>query len=410
MKSRLVLIGNGMAGMRVVETLCQLAPERYQITVLGKEAHGNYNRIQLSPLLAGEKSLGDILIHDAAWYDDNGVTFYPSTEVTSIDRANKAVQCADGRLFEYDQLLLGTGSNPFILPIPGNDLTGVISFRDIQDVDAMLAASEKGGHAVVIGGGLLGLEAAYGLHKQGMQVTVVHIMADLMERQLDTEAAAMLKESLEGKGLRFEMQAKTVALHGDEQVQSQVQSVEFADGRTIPADLVVMAAGIRPNIGLAQDAGLDCERGVLVNDAMQTSDAHIFAVGECVQHRGQVYGLVAPLYEQAKVLAAQLNGDASAQYQGSQVATRLKVTGLDVFSAGDYLPQAEDRVLRLRAKSQGIYKKLVLRGSKLVGAVLIGDVQDSAWYQRLIFEGTDIQEIREGLMFGEAFCQTQEAA
>ncbi len=333
MKEKLVLIGNGMAGVRALEELLKLAPEQYDITVFGGEPYGNYNRILLSPVLAGEKTIDEIMLNDEQWYTDNGITLHKGKWVENVNRAKRMVRTSDGIEAEYDRLIIATGSNPFIIPIPGNELDGVIAFRDIADVDTMLAAAKKeGGKAIVIGGGLLGLEAANGLMKQGMDVTVVHLMDTLMERQLDKPAGALLKASLEEKGMKFLMEAQTEAVLG----KDKVESVRFKDGLEIPADIVVMAVGIKPNIELAEKIGLHCERGIVVNDTMQTFDPRIYSVGECLQHRGQTYGLVAPLFEQAKVCANHLAHMGIARYEGSVTSTKLKVTGIDLFSAGDF--------------------------------------------------------------------------
>ena len=397
-KERLVLIGNGMAGVRTVEELLALAPERYDITVFGAEPYGNYNRILLSPVLAGEKTVNDIMLNDEQWYTDNGITLHKGKKVDSVNRARREVLAADGTVAPYDRLLLATGSNPFIIPVPGHQLQGVVSFRDIYDVHAMLAASKHQRRAVVIGGGLLGLEAANGLLKQGMDVTVVHLLDSLMERQLDKPAAALLKASLEQRGLKFLMQAQTEAILGEE----RVSSVRFKDGSEIASDLVVMAVGIRPNMELAQKIGLYCERGVIVNDTMQTFDPRIYAVGECVQHRGTSYGLVAPLFEQAKVCANHLAGLGFSRYQGSVTSTKLKVTGIDLFSAGNYVGGDDCEDIVYKDPGQGIYKKLVIKDNKLQGAVLYGDTVDGTWYFQLMRDGTDVSNIRDGLLFGQA--------
>ena len=397
-KEQLVLVGNGMAGMRTLEELLAIAPERYQITVFGAEPHGNYNRILLSPVLAGEKTVDQIMINDLNWYAERDIRLHAGRAVTRIDRARRQVIAVDGTVASYDRLLLATGSNPFMLPIPGNDLPGVIGFRDIKDVDTMLTAAKTGQHAVVIGGGLLGLEAANGLMKQGMHVTVVHVLDTLMERQLDPAAAELLRVSLEERGLRFLMGANTAALLGDD----QVRAVRFKDGLEISADLVVMAVGIRPNIELAQSAGIYCERGIVVNDTLQTYDPRVYAVGECVQHRGQCYGLVAPLWEQAKVCANHLAHYGIGRYQGSVTSTKLKVTGIDVFSAGEFGggPGCDEIVLRDRAR--GVYKKLVVKDNRVKGAVLYGDTIDGSWYFQLLRENTDISAFRESILFGQA--------
>ncbi|HEX4911087.1 MAG TPA: nitrite reductase large subunit NirB [Permianibacter sp.] len=396
MKKQLVLVGNGMAGMKVIEELLNQAPERYQITVFGAEPHGNYNRILLSPVLAGEKKAEDILINPIDWYAERGIRLHCGKRVSVIDRDAREVRTDDGIVQPYDQLILATGSLPFIPSVPGRDLPGVVSYRDLQDVEHMLAASRQYKNAVVIGGGLLGLEAAYGLLKQGMTVTVVHLLPTLMERQLDAAAATLLQQTLAARGIAFKMAAQTTALLGTD----RVTAVQFADGSTLPADLVVMAAGIRPHIALAKDSGLGCERGVLVSDAMQTTDPHIYAVGECVQHRGQCYGLVAPLYEQARVCAAQLAGDADAAYTGSVISTKLKVTGVELFSAGEFQGGDGCDSIVYQDAGAGIYKKVVLRDDKLIGAVLYGDTTDGSWYFQLMKAQSAVNHLRDSLLFG----------
>ena len=399
MKEKLVLIGNGMAGVRALEELLKLAPDQYDITVFGNEPWGNYNRILLSPVLAGEKTLDEIMLNDEQWYTDNGITLHKGKAVVDINRARRVVTADDGTEAPYDRLIIATGSRPFIIPVPGNELHGVIAFRDISDVDAMLAASKKpGGKAVVIGGGLLGLEAANGLMKQGMDVTVVHLMDTLMERQLDKPAGALLKASLEERGMKFLMEAQTEAVLG----KDQVEGVRFKDGLEIPADIVVMAVGIKPNIELAQKSGLHCERGIVVNDTMQTFDPRIYAVGECVQHRGQTYGLVAPLFEQAKVCANHLAHIGIARYEGSVTSTKLKVTGIDLFSAGDFHGDDDTEELVLQDPGRGVYKKVVLRDNRIVGAVMYGDTIDGTWYFELLRDATDVTDLRDHLLFGQA--------
>jgi nitrite reductase (NADH) large subunit len=397
-KQKLILIGNGMAGVRTLEELLKLAPEQYDITVFGAEPHPNYNRILLSPVLAGEKKLQDIIINDDAWYEERGITLHKGRKITEIDRHQRLVRTADGLEAHYDRLLLATGSVPFVLPVPGKDLDGVIGFRDIRDVDLMLEASAKYQHAVVIGGGLLGLEAANGLKKRGMQVTVVHLLDTLMERQLDKPASDLLKRALEQTGLHFKLEAQTEALLGE----GRVRAVRFKDGSEIPADLVVMAVGIRPNVELAKASGLHCERGILVDDTLQTFDPHIYAVGECVQHRGNLFGLVAPLFEQAKVCADHLAGQGTAIYEGSVTSTKLKVTGIDLFSAGDFQGGEGTEELLFQDPARGVYKKLVVRDNRIAGAVLYGDTADGPWYFQLMRDGTDIAALRENLLFGQA--------
>jgi len=397
MKEKLVLVGNGMAGVRALEELLKIAPDMYDITVFGAEPYGNYNRIMLSPVLAGEKTVDDIMLNDEQWYSDNGITLYKGKSVTEINRLNKQVIAADGTTADYDRLLLATGSNPFMIPVPGKDKDGVIAFRDIHDVDTMLQASKDYQKAVVIGGGLLGLEAANGLMKQGMDVTVVHLLDSLMERQLDKPASALLKASLEERGMNFMMEAATGEIIGN----GRVQGVRFKDGSEIEADLVVMGVGIVPNTELAKSAGLHCERGIVVNDVMQTFDPAIYAVGECAQHRGIAYGLVAPLFEQGKVAANQLANLGYAHYQGSVTSTKLKVTGIDLFSAGDFNESAGDEVMVLQDPASGTYKKLVINDNRIKGAVLYGDTIDGTWYFQLMRENTSIADFRKTILFGQ---------
>ncbi len=398
MKEKLVLIGNGMAGMRTIEELLHLAPELYDIVVFGAEPHPNYNRILLSPVLAGEKRFEDILLNSRDWYDQQGIELHSGDPVVELDRHRRRVRTQSGRVAQYDRLLLATGSMPFMIPVPGIDLAGVIGFRDIADVELMLAAAGQGGRAVVIGGGLLGLEAANGLRKQGLEVTLIHLLDSLMERQLDPAAATLLQRALAERGLRFLMGRQTQAILGED----RVRAVRLSDGQEIPADLVVMAVGIRPNIGLAKSAGLYCERGILVNDTLQTYDPRIYAVGECVQHRGQTYGLVAPLFEQAKVCANHLAQLGYSRYQGSVTSTKLKVTGIDVFSAGNFQGGEGTEAILYQDPGAGVYKKLVLRNNRLEGAVLYGDTLDGAWYFQLMREGTDVGSLRDHLLFGQA--------
>jgi len=398
LKEKLVLVGNGMAGVRTLEELLKISPDLYDITVFGAEPYGNYNRILLSPVLAGEKSIQDIMLNDEAWYQENNIRLYKGKTVTRLDRKNRKVVSMEGTLEPYDRLLLATGSNPIILPVPGHDLPGVIAFRDIRDVDAMVDTARHHRHAVVIGGGLLGLEAANGLKQRGMNVTVVHLMDTLMERQLDPTAGGMLLGSLRDRGIQFLLGAETQEIIG----KKRVQGVRFKDGREISADLVVMAIGIRPNIELAKSAGIHCERGIVVNDTMQTYDPRVYAVGECVQHRNQTYGLVAPLFEQAKVCANHLAEVGFARYEGSMVSTKLKVTGIDLFSAGDFSSGDNTEEIVLQDAKGGIYKKVVLKDNRVQGAVLYGDTVDGAWFFQLMRNGTDVSALRRQLLFGQA--------
>ncbi|HNF88735.1 MAG TPA: nitrite reductase large subunit NirB, partial [Thiobacillaceae bacterium] len=398
-RMKLVLVGNGMAGVRTLEELLKAAPDQYDITVFGDEPHPNYNRIMLSPVLAGEQTVEQIILNSRDWYDRSGITLHTGKKVVKIDRRNRFVETDDGTRAEYDRLLLATGSKPFVLPIPGADLEGVIGFRDIADVDRMIHASAHYKHAVVIGGGLLGLEAANGLKLRGMDVSVVHLGDWLLERQLDEPAARLLQGSLEAKGLNFLLRKQTTELVRGE--SGRVCAVKFQDGESVAADLVVMAVGIRPNTELAESAGLHCHRGLVVNDTMQTFDPRIYAVGECVNHRGIAYGLVAPLFEQAKVAANHLAEHGVARYQGSLTSTKLKVTGIDLFSAGDFMGGAGTESLVFSDAAAGTYKKLVIKGNKLVGACIYGDTIDGTWYFDLLREGTDISQFRKTILFGQ---------
>ncbi len=404
-KMKLVMVGNGMAGVRTIEELLKIAPDTYDITIFGAEPHPNYNRILLSPVLAGEQTVDEIVLNDWNWYHDNGITLHAGKKVTQVDRTRRIVRAEDGTEAAYDRLLLATGSNPFMLPVPGKDLAGVIAYRDIADTQAMVDAAAKYRHAVVIGGGLLGLEAANGLKQRGMEVTVVHVMPWLMERQLDEVAGGLLRQSLEARGLKFLMGAQTEALVGDGEggQGGRVKAVRFKDGTEVAADLVVMAVGIRPNTALAESMHLHCNRGIVVTDTLQTvTDARIYAVGECAAHRGIAYGLVAPLFEQAKVAANHLAQWGIGRYTGSQTSTKLKVTGIDLFSAGNFTGGEGTEEIVLSDPFGGVYKKLVLQGDRLVGACLYGDTVDGSWYFKLLREGRSIADIRDRLMFGES--------
>ncbi|TWC33541.1 assimilatory nitrite reductase (NAD(P)H) large subunit precursor [Pseudomonas sp. SJZ079] len=398
-KLKLVMIGNGMAGVRTLEELLKLAPDLYEITVFGAEPHPNYNRILLSPVLAGEQTFEEIVLNDLQWYADNGINLLLGRKAVQIDRKARRVIADDGSEAEYDRLLIATGSNPFILPIPGKDLQGVIGYRDIADTQMMMDTAKTHPHAVVIGGGLLGLEAANGLKLRGMDVTVVHLGDWLMERQLDRTAGELLQKSLEDRGLKFLLPKHTAELLDNG--EGRVCAVKFKDGEVIPADLVVMAAGIRPNSDLAEQSGIACNRGILVNDTLQTYDPRVYAIGECASHRGIAYGLVAPLFEQAKVCANHLAQLGFARYQGSVTSTKLKVTGIDLFSAGEFMGAEGTETITLSDPIGGVYKKLVIKDDILVGACLYGDTADGGWYFRQIRENHNVGQIRDHLMFGE---------
>lgn len=404
-KLDLVVIGNGMAGLRVIEDVLTAAPERYNITIFGAERYASYNRIMLSSMLAGDKEFADIQAHNRGWYADNGIVLFTGEAVASIDRKRRMVISDTGREVGYDRLVFATGSQPFIIPVPGHDLGGVISFREVADVDRMVKASENGGRAAVIGGGLLGLEAAYGLSKRGMEVTVVHLMDQLMERQLDPTAAALLQHSLAQRGLHFRLGTQTAAITGDEHDGATGLRFADADESTLAADLVVMAVGIRPNTDLAEQAGLYCDKGIVVSDTMQTFDPRIYAVGECVQHRGTVYGLVAPLWDQARVCANHLAYCGHTQYDGSVTATQLKVTGVDMYSAGDFSESADAETLTFSDIRRGVYKRIVLQNNAIAGVVLYGDIRDGPWYFEHMQAGTDVTAWRGRLVFGRAFVE-----
>ncbi len=403
-KMKLVVVGNGMAGMRTVEELLKIAPDFYDITVFGDEPYPNYNRIMLSPVLANEQTIDDIILNTREWYAENNIALYTNARINKIDRKNRVVYAEDGTSAPYDRLLIATGSKPFMLPIPGKDLEGVIGYRDIKDTNDMIETAKTHKHAVVIGGGLLGLEAANGLKIQGMEVTVVHKNDWLLERQLDKTAGGMLQKSLEAKGLNFLLNKDTEQLINDG--NGRVKAVRFKDGQEIAADLVVMAVGIRPNYALAESAGIYCNRGIVVNDTMQTYDPRIYAVGECVAHRGISYGLVAPLFEMAKVCATHLANFGIGLYKGSVTSTKLKVTGIDLFSAGDFMSgdgfedDGREEIV-LHDAVGGVYKKLVIKNDKIIGSVLYGDTADGSWYFQMLRDNKPIHEIRDHLMFGQ---------
>lgn len=395
-RSRLVLIGNGMAGVRTIEELLAIAPDLYDITVFGAEPHPNYNRVLLSPVLAGEQTLDEIVLNPLAWYRERGITLHAGRRVVAVDRVRRLVRADDGTEAPYDRLLVATGSTPFVPPVPGRELPGVVTYRDIADTQAMIDAAARWRQAVVVGGGLLGLEAANGLRQRGMAVTVVHLMPWLMDRQLDAAAGRLLQQALEARGIGFALGAQTTRIVGD----TRVQALRLNDGRELPADLVVMAAGVRPNTALAETIGLHCERGIVVDDTLQTvTDPRVYAVGECVAHRGVAYGLVAPLFEQARVCATHLAQFGIGRYTGSRTHTQLKVTGIELFSAGDFAGDGAEHLV-LHDPIDGIYKKLVLRDGRLAGACLYGDTADRGWYLQLMREGTPVEPLREQLLFG----------
>ncbi|WP_068785132.1 nitrite reductase large subunit NirB [Paenibacillus phocaensis] len=395
-REKLVVIGNGMAGISAVEQILKLTT-KFDITVFGSEPHPNYNRIMLSYVLEGSKTMDDIVLNDLNWYQNNGITLHMGTTVERIDADAKEVVAENGLRVPYDKVLIATGSTSFILPIPGSDKEGVVGFRDIADCEQMLQAARTCKKAAVIGGGLLGLEAAKGLVQLGMDVTVVHLMEDLMERQLDPQAAGMLQAELERQGIKFKMGAQTTELLGDR----RVSGLRFADGTELEAEFVVMAVGIKPNVAVAKASGLEVNRGIVVNDYLQTSLEGVYSVGECTEHRGICYGLVAPLFEQGMVLAKHISGVETAPYEGSVVSTKLKISGVDVFSTGEFIDGPEHTVIASKDDWKRTYKKILLKDGKLVGAVLFGDISDSAELQKLIKQGAVMtDELYESLMGG----------
>jgi len=411
MKQKLVIVGNGMAPGRALDLLFETAPEAYEVTIFNAEPRVNYDRIMLSPVLSGEKSFEEIVIHGDGWYIKHGVTLYKGAKVTGIDRAVKSVTAEFSPLatglaprepaitVAYDRLIIATGSNAIIIPVSGHKLPGVLTYRDLDDVQAMLLAARSRGKAVVIGGGLLGLEAAAGLKEQGMDVTVVHLMPTLMERQLDPAAGHLLRRAIEARGIRVITRAGTKAIHG----AKKVEAVELDNGTMLPADILVMAVGIRPSIEVAKNSGLTVNRGIIVDATMHTSDPDIFALGECVEAEGQVFGLVAPLYDMARVVAAQLTGDAAASFKATATATRLKVTGIQLYSAGDFAEAKDREEIVLRDAARGLYRRVVLKDNRIIGVVMYGDTTDGPWFFDHLKRQTDVADKRETLIFGQSY-------
>ncbi|MBO6901697.1 MAG: NAD(P)/FAD-dependent oxidoreductase [Rhizobiaceae bacterium] len=398
MTEKLVVVGAGMASGRMLEQLFEAEPNAFDVTLFGAEPRGNYNRIMLSPVLAGDKAFEQIVTHDEDWYVANHVTCRFGETVTRIDRKRKVVLTARGET-RYDKLVIATGSAPFIIPVAGRDLPGVMAFRDLDDVNAMVAAAEKpNAKAVVIGGGLLGLEAAAALRGRGMEVVVLHLMGHLMDRQLDPAAGYLLKKEFENRGIRIHTEAQTKAILGDD----RAEAVLLDDGTIYAADIVVMAVGIRPETRIATDAGLHVERGIVVNDHMTSSDPDILAIGECVEHEGICYGLVAPLYDMAKVAARTLVKE-DAAFRPVETATQLKVTGVSLYSAGDFAEADDREEIVLRDASAGVYKRLVLKDNRILGAVLYGETSDGGWFFDMLKKGTDVSDMRETLIFGQAY-------
>ena len=405
MSEPLVIVGNGMAAARLVDELAKTALGRYAVAVIGEEPRLAYNRVLLSSVLAGETGSHEIELRPADWWRHRGVTVRYGYRVTEIDTGRRELKIEGEESMEYSKLVLAVGSTPLRLNVPGADLAGVHTFRETRDVDLLLTLAAARKRVVVVGGGLLGLEAAYGLAKAGAPVTLLHLMDRLMERQLDASAADLLKTLVERKGIRILLNASTARIHGE----GHVQAVELADGSRIEADAVIFAAGIRPNIALAKDAGIAVNRGIVVNDEMQTASPDIYALGECAEHRGTCYGLVEPAYEQARVLARHLAGRPAA-YQGSVVSTNLKVSGVSVFSAGDFMGGEGSESLVLSDRRRGTYKKLVIAEGRLTGALLIGDTVDALWYLELIRNREKVAAIRTDMLFGRALARPSNAA
>ena len=401
-RQRLVVVGNGMSPGRALEKLFEAAPEAYKVTIFNAEPRVNYDRIMLSPVLSGEKSFEEIVIHGDGWYVKHGVTLYKGHRIVAIDREARTVTSDRSVVEPYDRLIIATGSTPIVIPVPGHKLAGVLTYRDLDDVNAMLLAARSGGRAVVIGGGLLGLEAAVGLREQGMDVSVVHLMPTLLERQLDPPAGFLLARAIEARGVKVFTKANTKEILGTDHAlgPSRVRAVVLDNGTELPADLVVMAVGIRPSAAIAREAGLAVNRGIVVGADMRTSDPDIFALGECAEALGQCFGLVAPLYDMANVVAQRLAGDETAAFNPVATATKLKVTGINLFSAGDFSDGDDREEIVLRDAARGVYRRLVIKENRLTGIVLYGDVSHGAWLFDLLKKGADVAGLRETLMFG----------
>lgn len=403
MRQHLLIIGNGMASVRLLEALTRADGCRFAITVVGAEPDAGYNRVLLSALLAGDVTRDDVELRDRDWYGARGIELVTGDAVTDVDAAQKRATLASGRSISFDRCVFATGSEAFRLPIPGIDRPGVMTFRDLGDVAAMAQAAGTGRTIAVIGGGLLGIEAAYGLAKLGADVTLVHVMDRLMERQLDGPAAKLLKRAIEKLNVKVLLQKQTLEIIGAES-DSCAAGLRFADGTALRADLVICAVGIKPQAGLAKTAGLATARGILVDDRMAASLPGFHAIGECAEHRGIAYGLVEPAYAQAEVLARHLHGE-TAGFDGMVLATNLKVSGVPVFSAGDFIGSEGTTSAVLEDSDLGIYRKLVFSGDQLTGCVLVGEAEDGLWYLDLIRKGTDITTARHELLHGRAFAE-----
>lgn len=398
MKEKLVVIGNGMSGLRTIEDLLEINKDKYEIIIYGEEPHVNYNRIMLSYILSQEKTFEDTIINHQSWYEQNSITLHKGDKVISIDKHNKTIKSESGKIESYDKLLIATGSTAFVPKTTGSELENVIAFRTKADVDAIISTIIKDKTAVVVGGGLLGLEAAYGIAMHGIKTILVHRSGSILSQQLDSTGGKLLQKNLEKYGIEFKLNTTIKEISGD----GIVEKVEFTDGVSVESNLVVFATGIIPNTALALDAQLDTRKGIIVDDFLKTSDDSIYAIGECVEHNGNTYGLVAPLYEQAKVLAKKLANVTTPGYEGSTLSTRLKISGVDLFSAGDYLGDETTENLILLDEKVGIYKKLVIYDNKIIGMVLYGDTADASWYLKLLKEHTDISDLRTKILFGKS--------
>nr|WP_067285937.1 FAD-dependent oxidoreductase [Marinobacterium profundum] len=397
---KLVIIGNGMATSRLLDELLSRNANAYQITVFGDEPGGAYNRIQLSPLLAGSTDRKSIQLKSSAWYKNHGISLHSNDAVIAIDREQQTVISHKGLRCEYDQLILATGSRPAQIPADNQALAGIFDFRTEQDVERILTQSARSHNALVIGGGLLGLEAADALAKKGLDVTLIHRGDWLMNRQLDACAGELLRAELALRGIRFVLGDEVSHFEGSEQLQGAV----LKSGTRLDAQLAIIATGITPNCALARSAGLESGRGLRVDDLLRSSDARISALGECIEHRGRTFGLVAPIWEQARLLADRLVRGLATPYRDAPVPTKLKVSGINLFSAGEYLDAPELDSLTLGDSSSCVYRKLLLRDNRLVGVVLYGDVQDGQWYFELMQGQQKLGELLPQLIFGRACC------
>ncbi|WP_293267763.1 FAD-dependent oxidoreductase [Neptunomonas sp.] len=405
----LVIIGSGMAGGRLLDEIIRRQPDRFRISVFGEEHHPNYNRIMLSPLLAGEVSKEEIVLNSYEWYEEHGITLFSGEQIISIDRTKKRLLSNTGTKITYDHLVLATGSRPSSIPAKGQHLNNIFDFRTLEDVDAIVNTAQFSKHAVVVGGGLLGLEAAYGLAIKGIKTTVIHRSSHLLNKQLDSQSAEMLRLSLQERGIETLLSTEVEVFHGSaSNKNSALSSITLKNGETFDADLAIVATGIVPNALLAKTAALQVERGIIVNDQLITSDEHISALGECIEHRGETFGLVAPIWDQARILADRLVFGLQASYYTTATPTKLKISGIDLFSAGEVNGRPKDRVLVLQDETRRRYRKLIIRNNHIVGIVLFGDVQDGNWYFSLLEQQISVKDLLPTLLFGQTFCSNLE--